>query len=253
MFYRNVLLIITIVFLSNCTTGNLLKNKPSKTLLINGYTNSGFALIYSEDLFIKKIISERINERSLVIFQNNLKINTQVKITNILNNKSIIGTVGKNSKYPSFNNSVLSTRIADELDLNIKEPYVEISEILNNSTFVAKKAKTYDEEKNVATKAPVNNISINDLNIVKNINQKTIYTEFSYKIKIADFYFNDTALMMLKRIRAETLIENPKIKKLLDKKYRVYLGPFNNINSLQKSYNDVSILGFDNIEIIRND
>ena len=239
--------------MSNCTTGSLLENKPGKSLLINGYTNSGFALIYSDDLYNQKLISKRISERSLVIFQNNLKINTQVKITNILNNKSIIGIVGENSKYPSFNNSVLSERIADELDLDIKEPYVKISEILNNSTFVAKKAKTYDEEKNVAIKAPVDSISINDLNIVKKDEQKTTYGKFSYKVKIADFYFNDTALMMLKRIKVETLIKNPKIKRMSDKKYRVYLGPFNNINSLQKSYNDISILEFENIEIIRND
>jgi len=31
------------------------------------------------------------------------------------------------------------------------------------------------------------------------------------------------------------------------------LGPFNNINSLQKSYNAISILGFENIEFIKND
>ena len=30
-------------------------------------------------------------------------------------------------------------------------------------------------------------------------------------------------------------------------------GPFNNINSLQKSFNDISILEFENIEIIKND
>ena len=59
--------------------------------------------------------------------------------------------------------------------------------------------------------------------------------------------------MMLSRIKTESLIENPKIKKISDKKYRVYLGPFNNINSLQKSYNDISILEFENIEIIKND
>ena len=33
-------------------------------------------------------------------------------------------------------------------------------EILENSIFVAQKAKTHDEEKNVAVKAPVNEISI---------------------------------------------------------------------------------------------
>ena len=77
--------------------------------------------------------------------------------------------------------------------------------------------------------------------------------KFSYIIKVADFYFNDTALLMISRIKSKSLIENPKIKKISDKKYRVYIGPFSNINSLQKSYNDISILEFDNIEIIKND
>ena len=59
--------------------------------------------------------------------------------------------------------------------------------------------------------------------------------------------------MMLKRIKTESSIKNPKIQKISDKKYRVYLGPFTDINSLQKSYNDISILEFDNIEFIKND
>ena len=222
-------------------------------MLINGYSNKGFALVYNENLYKKKLINKKIQERSLIIFQKNLKINTQVKITNILNNKSIIGTVGQNSKYPLFNNSVLSIRIAEELDLNINQPYVEILEIFENSFFIAQKAKTYDEEKNVAVKAPVDGISINDLNKGTKNTKKNFNTKFSYTIKIADFYFNDTALMLLNRINTESLIENPKIEKISDKKYRVYLGPFNNINSLQKSYNDISILEFENIEIIRND
>ena len=111
----------------------------------------------------------------------------------------------------------------------------------------------YDEEKSVAVKAPVNKISINDLNIVKKNNENNSIKKFSYVIKIADFYFNDTALLMVKRIKTESLIENPKIKKISDKRYRVYLGPFNNINSLQKSYNVISILEFENIEFIKND
>jgi hypothetical protein len=146
MFYKKILLLVFFIFISNCTTETLIKNKQSK-FLVNAYSNKGFALIYNKDLYRQKIVSKKISERSLIIFQKNLKINTQVKITNILNNKSIIGIVGKNSKYPSFNNSVLSVRIADELDLDINQPYVEIIEILKNSTFVAQKAKTYDEEK----------------------------------------------------------------------------------------------------------
>ena len=252
MLYRNILLLIFYLFISNCTTETLIKNKPDK-ILVNGYSNKGFALVYNKSFYKQNIVSNKINERSLTIFQKKLKINTKVKITNILNNKSIIGTVGKNSNYPSFNNSVLSIRIANELDLDIDQPYVEILEILESSIFVAKKAKTYDAEKNVAIKAPVEGISISDLNTKKKDNNKKFSTRFSYTIKIADFYFKDTALLMLSRIKVESLIENPKIKKISDKKYRVYLGPFNSINSLQKSYNDISILLFENIEILKND
>ena len=43
------------------------------------------------------------------------------KITNILNNKSLIVNVGGESDYPSFNNSVVSLRIANELNINILE------------------------------------------------------------------------------------------------------------------------------------
>ena len=58
---------------------------------------------------------------------------------------------------------------------------------------------------------------------------------------------------MVDRIKKETLIKKPKIKKISNKNYRVYLGPFDNIKSLQKSYNDINILEFENIEIIKND
>ena len=99
MFYRSTLFIIFLLFLTNCTTETLIKNKRSINP-VNSYSNKGFALIYNENLYNDKIISKKINNRSLIIFQKHLKTNTLVKITNILNNKSIIGTVGKNSTYP---------------------------------------------------------------------------------------------------------------------------------------------------------
>ena len=252
MNFRNILLAILFIFLSNCTAGNYSVN-TQKDIFKKGFSNKGFALIYDQKLYKNGLISKKIDERSLVIFQKNLKINTPVKVTNILNNKSLIAKVGYESEYPPFYNSVLSKRIADELDLNINEPYVEISEIMNSSTFVAKKAKTYDEEKKVATKAPVNSINISDLNNANEKNKQSSNNKFSYIIKVADFYFNDTAKLMISRIVSETKIKNPKIEKLSIEKFRVYLGPFNNINSLQKSFNSINILEFENIEIIKNE
>ena len=252
MLYKKLLILCCFILLNNCTTTTLTKNKNSNTL-DNPFINKGFSLIYNDKLYNNKIISKEIDERSLVIFQKNLKKNTIVKITNIFNNKSIIGTVGSNANYPLFNNAVLSVRIADVIDLNKNEPYVEILEILEDALFVAKRAKTFKEEKNVASKAPVNNISISDLNIVEANTKNEISKKFSYEIKIADFYFNDTASLLVDRIVKETMIKGAKIKKINEKKYRVYAGPFNDIISLQKSFNDISILEFENIEIIKND
>jgi hypothetical protein len=252
MLYKKLLILCCLILLNNCTANTSTKNISSNSLS-NPFLNKGFSLIYNDNFYYDKVISKKIDERSLVIFQKNLKKNTIVKITNILNNKSIIGTVGSNADYPLFNNAVLSLRIADEIGLNENEPYVEILEVLEDAIFVAKRAKTFEEEKKVANKAPVNNINISDLNTKQTNTKNELSKKFSYEIKIADFYFNDTALLLVDRIVKETMIKNAKIKKINEKKYRVYAGPFNNINSLQKSFNDISILEFENIEIIKND
>ena len=250
MFYKKISLFLFIIFISNCASINQTKIQSTQ-FLEDPFINKGFALIYNENLLKEKIISRKIDERSLIIFQKNLKKNTKVKITNIKNEKSIIATVGNNANYPSFNNSVLSIRIADEINLDKKEPYVEILEILENSVFVAKKAKTFEEEKKVATNVPVNNISISDLNSTQIKSSTKVTNKFLYKIKIADFYFRDTALLLIDRINNETNVKDVKIEKIMENKYRVYLGPFYNINTLQKSFNDINILEFENIEIIK--
>ena len=144
-------------------------------------------------------------------------------------------------------------RIASILDININEPYIEIIEINDKSLFIANKAKTFDEEKQVATKVPVNSISINNLKQSNTYKLKKDKKNFLYTIKIGDFYFQDTAKSMINRINVETKDVKPKILKISDKQYRVYLGPFDNIISLQKTFNDINILQFENIEIIKND
>ena len=110
----------------------------------------------------------------------------------------------------------------------------------------------------VADKAPVEGISIDDLNsssLEKKVEKQSINktpVKFNYIIKIADFYFKNSAISMKDRIKKETPINNVKIQNLSNTQYRVFLGPFNNINSLQKAFNDIRTLEFENIEIIKN-
>jgi len=252
MNFKKLLLIFLILFVSACNQ----YDKKEKTLVHKSYqkySNTGFALIYDDELKKNKKISKKIDNRSLLIFHNKIKKNSFVKITNPLNDKSIIAEViSNNVKYSDFYNSVITKRIAEELSLNPKEPYIDLVLISKNSTFVAKKAKTYDEETKVAEKAPVDGITIDNLGNEKVKEIKTKKNKFLYSIKIADFYYRDSAENMVIRIKDETNIKKPKIKKLSKTKYRVLLGPFNDIKKLEKSFNEIKVLNFENIEILKD-
>ncbi len=226
----------------------------SKYIFDREYTNQGFALIYDENLFNKKSISKKLDNRGLFIFHTKIRKNSFVKITNPENTKTVIAQVISNKAiFSNFYNSVITKRIVDELLLDENEPYVELSLISNESTFVAKKAKTFDEEKKVAQKAPVDGITIDNLGTVeKKELPKTTQSNFLYSIKIADFYYKDSAENMIQRIKDETKITNPVIKKLSQTKYRVLLGPFNDIKKIQESFDEIEKLNFENLKIIKD-
>ena len=248
--YR-ILTFLLFIILNSCVTGPLEK-KDSSIISKSYFLNKGFALVYNEELYKEKLVKGKIEDRSLTIFQKNLKKNTKVKITNLINSKYIIANVGKKVEYPYFYNSVISRRISKELELDILEPYIEIKEIIQGSSFIAKKAKTYDEEKNVAEKAPVEQIQIKELSDTSKKEIEINKKKFSYVIKIADFYFEKSADQMKSRISNETSIKDVSINKLSPTKFRVFLGPFEDLNSLKKSFNAINILEFDSIEILKN-
>ena len=57
---------------------------------------------------------------------------------------------------------------------------------------------------------------------------------------------------MSNRIINETNIKNPLIKTISNTKYRVLLGPFDDIKKLEDSFNEIKSLKFENIEILKN-
>ena len=247
--YRLIGIFFLYFFLSGCEQTKIENSKKIDLDFDNRYKNIGFALVYEDNLQdIKKL-----DPRSLSIYHKSLKKKSLVKITNPENGNSLIAEVKSNRiKFSDFYNSILSSRIAETLDLDLKEPYVEIVLISKNSTFVAKKAKTFDEERSVAEKAPIDGILINDLN-AKKVKKKNIKSKnFSYSIKVADFYYKDTAKTMVNKIRLETSIKKLNIIKLSLTKYRVLIGPFNDIKSLKETFEKIKMLNFENLEILRN-
>ena len=249
MFFKYLIILL---FIFSCTTNDFQSKKKKLVNIDHTYSNIGFTLIYDDDLKKKKILSKKMNVRKLEIFQRNLKKNKIVKVTNLINNKSIIAVVGSNSVYPHFYNSVISKRIAEELEINYNEPYIQILEIDKTNTFIAKKSKMFDEEKNVADKAPVMEITIKSISSNQSdLKAKNIEKPFNYIIKIADFYYKDSAKTLVNRLNKEIDYKNGKIKKLSKTKYRVFVGPFFDLNTLKDAFNDILKLNFENIEIIK--
>ena len=248
-----LLIILFFIFLTGCEQNNLNRNISNQEILTK-YKNSGFTLVYNSTLKKEKKINKTIDNRSLLIFHKKLKKNSFVKITNPINQKTVIAEVSSNKvKFSDFYNSVITLRIAEELALDLKEPYIELVLISQNSTFIAKKAKTFNEEKKVAEKAPVDGIKIDDLGQSNQLKKEIPKNKsFTYSIKIADFYYKDSANNMSERIINETKIKNPIIKRISGTKYRVLLGPFNDIKKLEESFNEIKSLNFENIEILKN-
>ena len=244
-----LLILFISIFLISCDQSLNTTSLKKNVKIEKKYSNLGFALVYNENL--KKI--KKIDERSLNIYHKSLKRKSIVKITNLKNKKSLIANVKSNRiKFSDFYNSIISPRIAEDLELDLTEPYIEITLISKNSSFIAKKTKTFEEEKKVAEKAPIDGIQISDLNFKKEKTKKIKKNVFSYSIKLADFYYKDSAQLVVDRINKETSLKNHKIIKLSKTKYRVLIGPFNDINSLKESFEKIKPLNFENIEILKN-
>ena len=96
MNYKILLLVISILFLNGCNQ----YGKKDNSLIISAqqkYKNTGFALVYNDELKKSKKISKKIDNRGLLIFHKSIKKNSFVKITNPANQKTIIAEVISNN------------------------------------------------------------------------------------------------------------------------------------------------------------
>ena len=216
------------------------------------YSNKGFALIYDENSKIN--LDKNLENTSLKILSPNLPSGTPVRITNIINGKKLVTVVENKINLPIFYNSVITNRIVNELSINPNEPYVFIETINSKKFYVANDVETFDEEKEVANKAPVDEIMVQSISLekeTKESNNEHMVTNFNYIIKFADFYFEDSAIMLKNRLFEEFNINNILIKKLSQNSFRVYKGPYKNFEKLKEGFNKIEDLNFDSIEIIK--
>ena len=246
-YFKIFFIFLYLFFVTSCTTLPNNKTTPEKTY----FSSSGFALVYEDSLFEKKIINKKINNEKIIVLHNILNSNTLIKLTNPINSKSITTKIFRKAEYPTIFNVTVSKKVSDILELDLENPYLEITEVKKNKTFIAKKSETFEEEKNVSEKAPVDEVKMDDL--VKDkikIEEKKVVSK-NFILVISDFYYLDSANNLKKELLEKTKISNIFVKKINNNKYRLLVGPFKNFNALKTTYISLNNLGFENLNIFR--
>lgn len=240
-------LIFIIFFLFSCSNGTFNTNNNKS------YTSKGFALIYDENDYQKKIISTKLNPNNIEIGHNQLNKNSYVVITNPINKKSLTLKVSKKVKYPDFFKVLITEKLANELNLNPKMPYIEIEKRVKNKSFVAKKAVTHSEEKNVLTKVPITKVKINDISKDSKDPSKNQYAN-KYSIIVGNFYSKKWAESLIDILVNEDINKEVfKVIKLGKNNYQLLAGPYTSINTLKSDYFKLNKYGFDNLDLKQND
>ena len=241
-------IILFLFILSACSAQLTILNKNEP------YVANGFAYIYNEPDFNEKIIKGKMNNDTLQISHQNLKTGTLIKITNPKNKKSLVLKNIKRIRYPEFYKLLVTEVVAEKLKLDKNLPILEIVEVKKNKSFVAKEAKTFNEEKKISSKAPVENIQISNISKVKSRkNNKTLEQIY---ILLGSFYSIDTANFLKQRINIdvpEFNINKLKIKKNNIKENLVISGPYNSINSVKNDYILLKTFGFEELDIFFNE
>ena len=92
--------IIFFIFFISCISCTDKSNQINFSKKFKNYSNKGFTLIYDDKLYKNKFVDKKLNERSLLIFNNSLEVETPVKVTNLINGKYLLARVSIEANYP---------------------------------------------------------------------------------------------------------------------------------------------------------
>ncbi len=237
-------ILIFLLILNSCTV-NYTKQENR-----TAYNTRGFAYIYNTSDYENKIIKDKMNNEILQISHYALKSGTLVKLINPKTKDTIVLKNYRQIKFPEFYKILITKPVAERINLNKDLPYVEVLEIKKNKSFVAEKAKIYNEEKKISNKAPVASVEIS--NISKNKIKTTKLRGEKIFILIASFYSSDVADFLKKRIAKDIPafdIRKLKTKKINNKKINLISGPYKAINLVKNDYILLKKFGFEELEI----
>ena len=122
-------------------------------------------------------------------------------------------------------------------------------------SFVAKKAKIFQEEKKIPANAPVMSVKIDNISKKKSLKKKQELNT-NIHILIGSFYSEDSAIFLKNRIIKEIADfdkKKLKIKKKRSTEIEVISGPYKSVNLLKNDYIKLKNIGFEEMDIFINE
>ena len=220
---RNKIIFLFFILIASCQSFSTFEKN-------NTYEKIGFAEFTTNDDVIHR----------------NITPDSKVRITNLLNKKSIIVEINKNSNYKNEREIIIPNKYIDLLELNYNLPVVKIETLRTNKTFKADTTKIFEEEKKITQNVEIKNVDIVDLsknNVSKNNNLNKLI------IYYGDFTFKNSALDMVSLLKKEIKNLNPTVIQV-NKKFRVKVATINDINEFDIFFNKIVNTKFDNYNIM---
>jgi hypothetical protein len=219
---RNKIIISFFIFISSCQNLSIFEK-------VQNYEKIGFAIISNDDQIIHHTITP----------------NSQIRITNLLNNKNIIVNIDKNLNYKKQREIIIPYKYSDLLELNLNLPLVKIETLRVNKTFRANIVQIYEEEKKILQNVDVKSVDIVDLSKNKN---KTEIKLNKIEIFYGDYTYKNSALDMVSLLKKEISDVYPVIVQI-NKKYRVKAKTINDINDFDIFFDRIVNTKFENYNI----
>tara|TARA_B100001564_G_C20625817_1_gene664617 strand:- start:813 stop:1562 length:750 start_codon:yes stop_codon:yes gene_type:complete len=240
--------LILILFITSCSTNytKLDNRKP--------YNVKGLAYIFNNKDYENKLIKGKLKNDLLQISHQDLKLGTMIRLINPKTKDSIVLKNLKKIKYPEFYKILITKEVASKLNIDENLPLVEVLEIRKNKSFVAEKAKIFNEEKKLPVNAPVATVKID--NISKKKNNKKKIQQNNIFILVGSFYLESSAEFLKGRIIKEISDYDRKkliIKRKNSKEIEVISGPYKSVNLLKNDYIKLKKIGFEEMDIFIND
>lgn len=169
-----------------------------------------------------------------------LQKDSLIKITNKNNKISKVYKVDEQLKSTDSRVIYLPEIVYDEISLNKEFPLILVQSIRENKSFIAKKAKTFDEEKKINKKVKIETIEVLKIDNEKVITKK-IFLDFG------PFYYKTYSETLFRLLSL-----NIKNKKLIYKDYDpknhiISIGPLKNLTEYDNMYlklGKIGLIGF---------